>query len=168
MFEGTRPAIPDAIREVGVVAIGRRLAGGSVAAVADGLVAGGVRAFELTLNEPEADVLASIAELARRFPESELLVGAGTVLSVAAAERAIDAGARFLVSPHLDVELVRWAADRGIPCFPGAPDTDRGPGGVARRCRGREAVPRVGGRSCAGARAARARCRTSRCCPRGA
>ena len=119
-FEGPRPDFPAAIRAAGVVAIGRRLDAGSVVAIAEGLVAGGVRAFELTLNEPEAPVLASIGELARRFPETELLVGAGTILSIGAAERAIGAGARFLVSPHLDVELVRWAADRGVPCLPGA------------------------------------------------
>ena len=119
-FDGARPGIPPAIRDTGVVAIGRRLDAGSVAAIADGLVAGGVRAFELTLNEPEGPVLAAITELVRRFPETELLVGAGTVLSIEAAERAINAGARFLVSPHLDVELVRWAADRGVPFLPGA------------------------------------------------
>jgi 2-dehydro-3-deoxyphosphogluconate aldolase / (4S)-4-hydroxy-2-oxoglutarate aldolase len=119
-FDGTRPAIPAAIRDVGVVAIGRRLDANHVVAIADGLVAGGVRAFELTLNEPEALVLAAIEELAHRFPETDLLVGAGTVLSIQAAERAINAGARFLVSPHLDVELVRWAAARAVPCFPGA------------------------------------------------
>lgn len=119
-FDGMRPAIPDAIRDVGVVAIGRRLEAGRVAIIADALVAGGVRAFELTLNEPEGPVLASITELARRFSETHLLVGAGTVLSIEAAERAINAGARFLVSPHLDIELVRWAADRGVPFLPGA------------------------------------------------
>jgi 2-dehydro-3-deoxyphosphogluconate aldolase / (4S)-4-hydroxy-2-oxoglutarate aldolase len=119
-IHGTRPGIPAAIAAVGVVAIGRRLAADSVAAVADGLVAGGVRAFELTLDEPESSTLDGIASLARRFGETELLVGAGTVLSIPAAERALGAGARFLVSPHLDIELVRWAADHGVPCFPGA------------------------------------------------
>ncbi len=119
-FDGARPGIPAAIRDPGVVAIGRRLDADSVATIADGLVAGGVRAFELTLNEPVAGALASIEALAHRFAESDLLVGAGTVMSIAAAERAIDAGARFLVSPHLDTDLVRWAATRGVPCFPGA------------------------------------------------
>jgi 2-dehydro-3-deoxyphosphogluconate aldolase/(4S)-4-hydroxy-2-oxoglutarate aldolase len=119
-FEGARPTIPVAIRDVGVVAIGRRLGAESVLAIAEGLLAGGVRAFELTLNEPETPVLASIEALARRFPDTELLVGAGTVLSIDAAQRAIDAGARFLVSPHTDIELVRWAADRGVPFLPGA------------------------------------------------
>ena len=119
-FEGTRPAIPAAIAATGVVAIGRRLEAARVAAIAEALLAGGVRAFELTLNEPESLALASIEELARRFEDSDLLIGAGTVLSIAAAGRAIDAGARFLVSPHLDAELVSWAAGRGVPFLPGA------------------------------------------------
>jgi 2-dehydro-3-deoxyphosphogluconate aldolase / (4S)-4-hydroxy-2-oxoglutarate aldolase len=119
-FEGARPGIPAAIRGPGVVAIGRRLDANSVASIADGLVAGGVRAFELTLNEPVTAALASIEALAHRFAEADLLVGAGTVMSIAAAERAIDVGARFLVSPHLDTDLVRWAATKGVPCFPGA------------------------------------------------
>lgn len=49
-----------------------------------------------------------------------LAIGAGTVLTVEAAQRAIDAGATFLVMPHLDTEIVRWAADRGVPALPGA------------------------------------------------
>ena len=119
-FESTRPAIPAAIAATGVVAIGRRLQAGSVAGIAEALLAGGVHAFELTLNEPESLALASIEELASRFADRDLLVGAGTVLSIAAASRAIDAGARFLVSPHLDAELVGWAAGWGVPFFPGA------------------------------------------------
>ena len=41
------------------------------------------------------------------------------MLSVDAARRAIDAGATFLVMPHLDTEIVSWAAERGIPVLPG-------------------------------------------------
>jgi 2-dehydro-3-deoxyphosphogluconate aldolase/(4S)-4-hydroxy-2-oxoglutarate aldolase len=48
-----------------------------------------------------------------------LEVGAGTVLSLEAARRAIDAGATFIVMPHLDVEIVEWAARLDIPAFPG-------------------------------------------------
>ena len=76
-------------------------------------------AFEITLNEPEADALGSIERLARGFGD-RMLVGAGTVRSIDAARRAIDAGATFLVSPHTDEALVRWAAARGIPALPGA------------------------------------------------
>src|SRR4029077_17724445 len=49
-----------------------------------------------------------------------VLVGAGTVLDQATADRALDAGARFLVSPHLDAELVRGFSQRGVPWIPGA------------------------------------------------
>ena len=114
-----RPAIPAGLASAGVVAIGRHVAAAAVPAVADALVSGGVRAFELTLNEPEADALAAIEAAARIGPDLGLEVGAGTVLSIEAAGRAIDAGATFLVMPHLDEELVAWAAARGIPAFPG-------------------------------------------------
>jgi 2-dehydro-3-deoxyphosphogluconate aldolase/(4S)-4-hydroxy-2-oxoglutarate aldolase len=42
------------------------------------------------------------------------------VLSVDAAARAVDRGARFIVSPHTDPELIAWCARRRVPCFPGA------------------------------------------------
>ena len=87
--------------------------------VADALEAGGVKAFELTLNEPVAEALRTLASVARRRSAMRLEIGAGTVLSIEAAGRALDAGATFLVMPHLDVELVAWAAERGIPALPG-------------------------------------------------
>jgi 2-dehydro-3-deoxyphosphogluconate aldolase/(4S)-4-hydroxy-2-oxoglutarate aldolase len=103
----------------GVVAIGRHVAADSAPDVARALADGGVRAFELTLNEPEADALRAIEAVARVAAGLGLEIGAGTVLTIDAAERAIDAGATFLVSPHLDPALVTWAATRGIPAFPG-------------------------------------------------
>jgi 2-dehydro-3-deoxyphosphogluconate aldolase/(4S)-4-hydroxy-2-oxoglutarate aldolase len=102
-----------------IVAIGRRLEPARVLAVGEALIEAGVGAFELTLNEPEAEALASIETLAGRLGD-RLLVGAGTVMSVGAAERAVNAGAAFLVSPHTDVAIVSWAAARGIPAMPGA------------------------------------------------
>jgi len=113
-----RPAIPDAILGPRVVAIGRRLDPARLAEVAAALGEGGVRAFELTLDAPEA--VEAIGRLTASDEAGDLLIGAGTVLDVAAAERAVDAGARFLVSPHTDPSIVEWAATRDIPCFPGA------------------------------------------------
>jgi 2-dehydro-3-deoxyphosphogluconate aldolase/(4S)-4-hydroxy-2-oxoglutarate aldolase len=113
-----RPAIPVAIREGRIVAIARRLERTAVGPVAEALVAGGVRAFELTVDSPAA--IEVIAELAGRIDPDRLCIGAGTVLDIEAADAAIAAGARFLVSPHTDAELVAWAATRGVPCFPGA------------------------------------------------
>lgn len=114
----TRPAIPEAVRDPGVVAIARGLEPDVVVAIGEALREGGVRAFEVTLNSPSA--LDAIASLASRFPDGELLVGAGTVLDIDSAEAALEVGARFLVMPHTDTGLVRWVADRGVPAFPGA------------------------------------------------
>ncbi len=112
------PAVPEGLVTGGVVAIARRLTSESAPQVADALFAGGVLAFEITLNEPVEAALRAIESVARRSPE--LAIGAGTVLSIDAAQRALDAGAAFLVMPHTDPELVAWAAARGIPTLPGA------------------------------------------------
>ena len=115
-----RPPIPAGIRDGGVVAVARNLAAETVRGGAEGLVLGGVRALEITLNEPEERALDALRAAARHADGSALEIGAGTVLTIDAAQRAIDAGATFLVSPHTDPALVEWAAERGIPCFPGA------------------------------------------------
>ncbi|HEY3547067.1 MAG TPA: bifunctional 4-hydroxy-2-oxoglutarate aldolase/2-dehydro-3-deoxy-phosphogluconate aldolase [Propionicimonas sp.] len=114
---GERPAIPAAISSSRVIAIGRRLQPAAVPAIGDALVAGGVRAFEITMNSEGA--VEVIAALAARYAEDDLLVGAGTVLELGEAEAAIRAGARFLVMPHFDPVIVGWARDRGIAAFPG-------------------------------------------------
>jgi 2-dehydro-3-deoxyphosphogluconate aldolase / (4S)-4-hydroxy-2-oxoglutarate aldolase len=115
-----RAAIPEAIASSGVIAIARGVDAAKVSAIGLALLRGGVSAFELTLNEPEDDALDAIREVATRFAGSDLLLGAGTVLSIASAQRAVDAGARFIVSPHTDPELIAWATKHGIPIFPGA------------------------------------------------
>lgn len=78
-------------------------------------VAGGFRVVEFTLTIPGAYEL--IAEFARR---DDLVVGAGTVLEVAEARRAVDAGARFLVSPVTDEAVIAAAAELGVASMPGA------------------------------------------------
>ncbi len=115
---GGRPALPAAIVEGRVIAIARRLDPTTLPAIAEALAANGIRAFEVTLNSPGA--VDSIRLLASGSSSERLLVGAGTVLSIDEAEAALEAGARFLVTPHLDVALVRWAAERGVPILPGA------------------------------------------------
>ncbi len=102
------------------MAIARRVEADSVEAIAEALLRAGIRAFELTLNEPMEQALRGIERVAARFGGDELLVGAGTVLSRVAGQQALDAGARFLVMPHTDPDLVAWAAALGVPVFPGA------------------------------------------------
>jgi 2-dehydro-3-deoxyphosphogluconate aldolase/(4S)-4-hydroxy-2-oxoglutarate aldolase len=115
-----RPAIPDLVRESKVIAIGRNVPAVDAPRIGEAFVAGGVHVMELTLNEPEDAALRSIEALAAVADELEALVGAGTVLSVDAARRAVDAGARFIVSPHTDTDIVAWCASKGVPCYPGA------------------------------------------------
>jgi 2-dehydro-3-deoxyphosphogluconate aldolase/(4S)-4-hydroxy-2-oxoglutarate aldolase len=109
--------LPQEIVGPRVVAIARGLPADDVARIAEGLHAGGIRAFEITLNSPDA--LGSIAMLARGWGQ-RLLVGAGTVFDVERATQAADAGASFIVSPHTDPALIDWAVGRGLPVFPGA------------------------------------------------
>lgn len=115
-----RPPIPGLIRQSRVIAIGRHISAADAPRIGEALAAGGVRAMELTLNEPEPEALAAITALARHAGELGALVGAGTVLSVDAASRAVDAGAAFIVSPNTNLELVEWCASQGVPSFPGA------------------------------------------------
>lgn len=82
--------------------------------LADALLAGGLSCVEVTFRtEAAAD---AIRLMARR---PELLVGAGTVLTVEQVDRAVDAGARFVVSPGFGPAVVRHCQERGVPVFPG-------------------------------------------------
>jgi 2-dehydro-3-deoxyphosphogluconate aldolase/(4S)-4-hydroxy-2-oxoglutarate aldolase len=82
--------------------------------VAEALVAGGVRALEVTLRTPAA--LDAIREMAK---VEGAVVGAGTVVSEVQLRAAIDAGARFIVSPGLTETVGRPAIDSGVPFLPG-------------------------------------------------
>ena len=115
-----RPPIPELVSDSRVIAIGRNIAAAAAPRIGESLVAGGVHVMELTLNEPEQDALRAIEALAGVADDLDALVGAGTVLSIGAAKRAVDAGARFIVSPHTDTELITWCALNAVPCFPGA------------------------------------------------
>jgi len=80
-------------------------------------ISAGLQYLEFTLNSKEA--LSFIEEGAREFPET-LSVGAGTVLSVADAKRAVNAGAKFIVAPTLNEDVAAYCRERNLPYFPGA------------------------------------------------
>ena len=79
------------------------------------LVAGGLRAIEVTLRTPDA--LAAVTAIAEDMPHA--VVGAGTILSAGQIDAAVAAGARFLVSPGATPELARVAAQAPVPFIPG-------------------------------------------------
>ena len=83
--------------------------------LADALIRGGLPCAEITFRTPAA------AEAIRRISKArpDLLVGAGTVLTCEQADTAMDAGAKFLVSPGLDAQVVRYCLEKGYPILPG-------------------------------------------------
>ena len=85
------------------------------APLAQALASGGLRALELTLRTPAA--LAALTAMTRAAPDA--VIGAGTVLNPDDLRRAVDAGARFIVSPGLTERLTRAADEAGVPLLPG-------------------------------------------------
>jgi 2-dehydro-3-deoxyphosphogluconate aldolase/(4S)-4-hydroxy-2-oxoglutarate aldolase len=83
--------------------------------LARALVEGGIGIVEITLRTTEAP--AAISAIAREVPE--IVVGAGTILRAADVTRAVEAGARFLVSPGLTPELASAGIATGLPFVPG-------------------------------------------------
>ena len=79
------------------------------------LMEGGLPAAEVTFRTAAAEE--SIRIMAQNFPD--MLVGAGTVLTVEQAGRAVAAGAKFVVAPGLDEEVVQYCLDNDIPVCPG-------------------------------------------------
>lgn len=79
------------------------------------LAAGGLKVAEVVFRTDEA--LECLRAVAEEVPE--MIAGAGTVLSTEQAQAAIDAGAKFIVSPGLDVDVVGVANEHNIPIYPG-------------------------------------------------
>jgi 2-dehydro-3-deoxyphosphogluconate aldolase/(4S)-4-hydroxy-2-oxoglutarate aldolase len=88
---------------------------GSAPSLARALVNGGLPCAEITFRTKGARE--SIERISAECPE--LLVGAGTVLTVQQAIEAMNAGARFIVSPGFGPEVVDYCLEQGIPIFPG-------------------------------------------------
>jgi 2-dehydro-3-deoxyphosphogluconate aldolase/(4S)-4-hydroxy-2-oxoglutarate aldolase len=82
--------------------------------LADALVAGGIPCAEITFRTPAG--LEALKELRGR---TDLLLGAGTVLSATDVDLAADAGARFIVSPGFGADVVARCRERGVTAIPG-------------------------------------------------
>jgi 2-dehydro-3-deoxyphosphogluconate aldolase / (4S)-4-hydroxy-2-oxoglutarate aldolase len=108
--------IPEFLRELPLVGLLRRAEPALAVAAARACARGGLRAIEVTMDGD--DPLAQLSSIARDVPEVAL--GAGTVLSIEEARAALGSGATFIVSPHLDEELVGFCAGAGVPVMPGA------------------------------------------------
>ncbi|MDY2629268.1 MAG: bifunctional 4-hydroxy-2-oxoglutarate aldolase/2-dehydro-3-deoxy-phosphogluconate aldolase [Lachnospiraceae bacterium] len=83
--------------------------------LADALVKGGLPCAEVTFRTDAAEE--SIRLMNENYPE--MLVGAGTVLTTQQVDRAVAAGAKFIVSPGFDPEIVDYCLEKQIPVLPG-------------------------------------------------
>lgn len=110
------PSVPWPRLSRSLVAILRGIQPQETAAVLDALVEEGFEAIEIPLNSP--DPFASIRIATERHGRTSL-IGAGTVLDVAAVDALSEAGGRFLVSPNVDPAVLRRAGAHGMVTMPG-------------------------------------------------
>jgi 2-dehydro-3-deoxyphosphogluconate aldolase/(4S)-4-hydroxy-2-oxoglutarate aldolase len=112
----SRPPLSERLITGRVIAVLRASHVAALAPVCDVLVEEGILSLELTLTTP--DLLGALADLVSRYADTAD-VGVGTILTEADAERAIECGARFLVTPTMNLPVVRLAVQRQIAVFPG-------------------------------------------------
>ena len=100
-----------------IVAILRGMPPSEIISIAHALYNGGIRILEITLNSENA--LKAIERLEQEF-KNKMLIGAGTVLDVKDANNAMNAGAAFLISPSLDIDVIKTAKNANVVSIPGA------------------------------------------------
>lgn len=104
------------ILDSGIIAVIRAKSGDQLTHVAEALRSGGVKAIEVTMTTPNAlDVIHTVAESMGR----ECVIGAGTVLDPETARQAILAGAEYIVSPTLSLDVIRMARRYSALVVPG-------------------------------------------------
>ncbi len=113
----TKEQVRQRIIEIGIVPVVRASSAEHARKAAEAVCAGGITIVELTMTVPGAIEL--IADL-RRTLDSEVLVGAGTVLDAQTAQQCIAAGADFIVSPGFDLSTVQIAKQMGKLTMAGA------------------------------------------------
>ncbi|HVE70099.1 MAG TPA: bifunctional 4-hydroxy-2-oxoglutarate aldolase/2-dehydro-3-deoxy-phosphogluconate aldolase [Thermoanaerobaculia bacterium] len=105
------------IREVGLVPVVRASSAEEAMAAVEAIRAGGIPILEITLTVPGA--VGIIRELTQKLGD-DALIGAGTVLDAETAQECIDAGAKFIVSPALDIPTITLCRRLNVPVMAGA------------------------------------------------
>jgi 2-dehydro-3-deoxyphosphogluconate aldolase / (4S)-4-hydroxy-2-oxoglutarate aldolase len=102
---------------VPIVSIIRGVDSKSLVFAVEAAIKGGLHTLEITLNRPDA--FEQITAIKAKFG-ADLELGAGTVLNVASAVNAIEAGAEYIVTPALLPEVIEFCRSKSVPVFPGA------------------------------------------------
>lgn len=103
------------ISNIGVIPVIKINDASKAVPLAKALIDGGLAAAEVTFRTDAAEE--SIRAITKAFPD--MIVGAGTVLTTEQAQRALDAGAKFIVSPGFNPKVVKWCLDKGVTPLPG-------------------------------------------------
>lgn len=111
--------IIERITQLGIVPVVKLNDANDAVPLGKALIQGGLPVAEITFRTDAAEQ--SIRNMASELPD--MLVGAGTVLSIDQAQRAKDAGAKFIVTPGFNKTVVTWCIENGIAVFPGCPTT---------------------------------------------
>ncbi len=106
------------IKGRGIVAVIRDITEESAVDLSEALIKGKVTILEITMENPHA--IKVIEKLVKYYRKREVLVGAGTVLNVETAEKAIQAGAEFIFTPMVQEDVIRVTKDYGKTCILGA------------------------------------------------
>jgi 2-dehydro-3-deoxyphosphogluconate aldolase/(4S)-4-hydroxy-2-oxoglutarate aldolase len=103
--------------ECGAVAVIRLSDAGKLIKVAEAIYEGGISGIEITMTVPDA--IKVIGQASKELG-SYMNIGVGSVLNSETAQKAIDAGAKYVVSPIFKKEIIDTAHKNGIPAMPGA------------------------------------------------
>jgi 2-dehydro-3-deoxyphosphogluconate aldolase/(4S)-4-hydroxy-2-oxoglutarate aldolase len=111
----TMNEVLEKIQKIGIVPVVVLNDAKDAAPLAKALCDGGLPCAEVTFRTEAAEE--SIRIMAEQFPQ--MLVGAGTVLTTEQVDRAVAAGAKFIVSPGLNPKVVKYCIEKGVPVTPG-------------------------------------------------
>ena len=113
----------DFISQNKVITICRRVYGEDLLKLADALYAGGIKMIEVTFDQADPDCIEKTGECIRalcdRFGD-KMMFGAGTVLNAEQVEAAAKAGARYIISPNVDADVIAKTKELGLVSMPGA------------------------------------------------
>ncbi|QHQ61977.1 bifunctional 4-hydroxy-2-oxoglutarate aldolase/2-dehydro-3-deoxy-phosphogluconate aldolase [Anaerocolumna sedimenticola] len=104
------------IKENPIVAIMRNIPLSITTEYIESIARGGINCFEIALNSQDA---VNQIKQARQISNKDLLIGAGTVLSVEDVKKSLDAGAQFLLSPSINTEVLEYCAINKVKLLPG-------------------------------------------------
>lgn len=113
----------DFILENKVITICRKVYGDDLMKLAQALYAGGVRLIEVTFDQADPDCVAKTTEAVRMLDDAfrgKMLFGAGTVLTREQVKAAADAGARYIISPNTDENVITYTKELDLVSIPGA------------------------------------------------